>query len=56
MTGFQYKNGVLHADGVDLSALGRELGTPAYVYSSSTMEHAYRSFADAFAGTGALVC
>jgi diaminopimelate decarboxylase len=56
VTGFQYKNSVLHADGVDLSALGRDFGTPAYVYSSSTMERAYRGFADAFAGTGALIC
>jgi diaminopimelate decarboxylase len=44
---FDYKNGVLHAEGVDLNAIAREVGTPVYVYSSATLERHYRVFKEA---------
>jgi diaminopimelate decarboxylase len=53
---FQYRDGVLHAEDVDLGALAEEVGTPFYCYSTATLERHYRVFADAFADTDALVC
>jgi len=53
---FAYRDGVLHAEGVDLSRLAGEVGTPFYCYSSATLERHYRVFAEAFADTDALVC
>jgi diaminopimelate decarboxylase len=53
---FDYKGGVLHAEGVDLRLLAEEVGTPFYCYSSATLERHYRVFADAFADRDALVC
>src|SRR5215468_650197 len=53
---FAYRNGVLHAEAVDLAALAESVGTPFYCYSTATLERHYRVFADAFAGVPALVC
>ena len=53
---FEYRNGVLHAEAVDLAALAQAVGTPLYCYSSATLERHYRVFAGAFAGLPALVC
>src|SRR5919112_1429275 len=53
---FAYRDGVLHAEGVDLRRLADEVGTPLYCYSSATLERHYRVFAEAFAETDALVC
>ena len=53
---FAYRNGVLHAEGVDLRTLAGTVGTPLYCYSSATLERHYQVFADAFADTDALVC
>jgi diaminopimelate decarboxylase len=47
---FAYVNGVLHAEGVDLSQLADEVGTPFYCYSTATLERHYRVFDEAFAG------
>lgn len=44
---FDYRNGVLHAEGVDLATIAREVGTPVYVYSSATLERHYRVFKEA---------
>jgi diaminopimelate decarboxylase len=56
MNHFDYRNGVLHAEAVDLSALAREVGTPFYCYSTATLERHYRVFTEAFAGEKVLVC
>src|SRR5206468_1415789 len=56
MNHFEYRNGVLHAEAVDLAALADAVGTPFYCYSTATLERHYRVFADAFAGLDALVC
>ncbi|MBD8909645.1 diaminopimelate decarboxylase family protein, partial [Methylorubrum zatmanii] len=53
---FHYRDGRLHAEDVDLTALAEEVGTPFYCYSTATLERHYRVFAEAFAGDDALVC
>jgi diaminopimelate decarboxylase len=53
---FAYRNGVMHAEGVDLRRIAEEVGTPFYCYASATLERHYRVFADAFADRDALVC
>jgi diaminopimelate decarboxylase len=53
---FAYRDGVLHAEDVDLRRLASEVGTPFYCYSTATFERHYRVFAEAFADTDALVC
>ena len=53
---FTYRDGRLHAEDVDLRHLADTYGTPFYCYSSATLERHYRVFAEAFAGTDALVC
>lgn len=58
MTGlpwFDYRDGVLHAEGVNLHAIAEAVGTPAYVYSSDALTRQYRSLADAFAGIDCLI-
>ncbi|HVV39907.1 MAG TPA: diaminopimelate decarboxylase [Nitrobacter sp.] len=56
MRHFDYRDGVLHAEAVNLSALADAVGTPFYCYSTATLERHYRVFTDAFAGTDHLVC
>ena len=53
---FDYRNGALHAEAVDLTALAAQVGTPFYCYSTATLERHYRVFADAFADVPSLVC
>jgi diaminopimelate decarboxylase len=53
---FAYRNGVLHAEAVNLVALAASVGTPFYCYSTATLERHYRVFAGAFADVRALVC
>jgi diaminopimelate decarboxylase len=53
---FAYRDGVLHAEDVDLIALADAVGTPFYCYSTATLERHYRVFAEAFADVDALVC
>ena len=53
---FDYRNGVLHAEGVDLVRLAEAVGTPFYCYSTATLERHYKVFAGAFADVRALVC
>jgi diaminopimelate decarboxylase len=53
---FAYRDGVLHAEAVNLAELADLVGTPFYCYSSATIERHYRVFAGAFADVDALVC
>jgi diaminopimelate decarboxylase len=53
---FAYRNGVLHAEEVDLVGLAAAVGTPFYCYSSATLTRHYKVFAAAFADAPALVC
>ncbi|KIZ39091.1 MULTISPECIES: diaminopimelate decarboxylase [Rhodopseudomonas] len=56
MRHFDYRDGVLHAEGVNLAALADAVGTPLYCYSTATLERHYRVFTEAFADVDALVC
>ncbi|WP_228894529.1 diaminopimelate decarboxylase [Pseudoduganella aquatica] len=56
MSQFSYQNGVLHAEGVSLSAIAEQYGTPAYVYSKAQLLDNFASYADACQGRDALVC
>ena len=47
MNHFSYKDGILHAEGVALDVLAREVGTPFYCYSAATLERHYKVFAGA---------
>lgn len=58
MTGlpwFAYRDNMLHAEGVPLSRIAAEVGTPAYVYSHQALTDRYRSLRDAFAGIDPLI-
>jgi len=56
MSPFQYRGGVLHAEGVAIPALAEEAGTPFYCYSSAALENHARLFIDAFKGQKARLC
>src|SRR4051812_6152115 len=53
---FAYRNGVLHAEAVNLASLAQAVGTPFYCYSTATLERHYRVFAGSFADVPSLVC
>jgi diaminopimelate decarboxylase len=56
VNGFFRKDGELTCDGVALSAIAREVGTPAYVYSAALIHESYARFDDALAPLRHLVC
>lgn len=56
MNPFQYRDGRLYAEDVDLAALAEEVGTPCYVYSRAYIEERWRAFDEAFGGRDHLVC
>jgi diaminopimelate decarboxylase len=53
---FAFKNGVLHAENVNLQALAEEVGTPFYCYSTATLERHFRVMDGAFKDTDHLLC
>src|SRR4249920_239568 len=53
---FAYRDGVLHAEAVNLASLAQAVGTPFYCYSTATLERHYRVFTGAFAGEKVMVC
>ncbi|MGE5277202.1 MAG: diaminopimelate decarboxylase [Acidobacteriota bacterium] len=55
-TGFSRKDGELTCDGVSLSRLARDFGTPLYVYSWAAIEENFRRFDAAFSSVPHLVC
>ncbi len=50
MDHFTYKNGVLHAENVPLTAIAEAVGTPVYIYSRATLERHAQVFRDALSG------
>jgi len=44
----EYRNGVLHFDGVNLKKLAEEVGTPLYVYSANHIRDRIRAYKRAF--------
>jgi len=53
---FTIKNGVMHAEDVDLAELAAAVGTPFYCYSTATLARHYEVFDAAFAGLPHLIC
>jgi diaminopimelate decarboxylase len=53
---FDYKNGTLHAEDVNLAELADEVGTPFYCYSTATLQRHVRVIGEAFKGTDHLLC
>src|SRR5215475_5416139 len=53
---FAYRDGVLHAEAVNLADLAQTVATPFYCYSTATLRQHYQVFANAFADVPALVC
>src|SRR3974390_2723906 len=56
MNHFDYRDGVLHAEAVNLIELAQAVGTPFYCYSTATLERHYRVFYEAVAGEEVLFC
>ncbi|MEV2237724.1 diaminopimelate decarboxylase [Micromonospora sp. NPDC049891] len=56
MDEFAYRDGSLHCEGVPLTSVAEQFGTPTYVYSASTLIDHYRRFAKAFDAINPLVC
>ena len=53
---FAYKDGVLHAEDVNLQALAEEVGTPFYCYSTATLERHFHVMDGAFKDADHLLC
>jgi diaminopimelate decarboxylase len=53
---YAYREGALECEGVPLSRVAEECGTPAYVYSSATIVGAYKQFDRAFRGVPHTIC
>ncbi len=53
---FTIKNGVMHAEDVDLAKLAAAVGTPFYCYSTATLTRHYEVFDSAFATMPHLIC
>jgi len=53
---FTYRNGVMHAEAVDLIEVASAVGTPFYCYSPASLQRHYQVFAEAFADVPALIC
>ena len=56
MDHFDYKNGVLHAEDVDLREIAREVGTPFYVYSTATFLRHVEVLKEALGGLPHMIC
>jgi len=56
MDRFEYRQGQLWCEGVNLCDLADRVGTPAYVYSRHTLLDHYDRLVDAFAALDPLVC
>jgi diaminopimelate decarboxylase len=52
---FDYKDGVLHAEGVSIPDIAKAVGTPFYCYSTATIERHFKVFSAAFADMDTLV-
>jgi diaminopimelate decarboxylase len=52
---FQYRDGALYAEDVDITTLADTVGTPFYVYSAATLRRHVRVMTEAFEGIPTLV-
>ena len=53
---FEYSNGSLHCEQVDLQEIAAQAGTPAYVYSAAAILQRYREYDQAFGEHPHTVC
>jgi diaminopimelate decarboxylase len=53
---FDYRDGVLHAEGVALPDIAEAVGTPFYCYSTATLTRHFNVFRKAFEELDSLVC
>jgi len=56
MDHFNYRDHLLHAEDVPLTAIAQQFGTPCYVYSRATLERHWHAFDRAFQGHPHLIC
>ncbi|MDN3523979.1 diaminopimelate decarboxylase [Halomonas sabkhae] len=56
MDHFEYRNGVLHGEDVDLGQVAEAYGTPCYVYSRATLTRHFRAYTEALGGHPHLIC
>lgn len=53
---FQYKNGRLFAEGVDVARIAEAVGTPVYIYSKATMLDHLKKIQTAYAALDTVIC
>ncbi|OQA03323.1 MAG: Diaminopimelate decarboxylase [Planctomycetes bacterium ADurb.Bin401] len=53
---FQYKNGELYAEDVNVQKIAASVGTPVYVYSKATILDHFRKIKKAFGGLDTTIC
>ncbi len=53
---FDYRDGSLFAEGVDVHEIARKVGTPAYVYSKATFTDHLQKIRDAYSGLDTTIC
>jgi len=56
MDPFEYRSGALHAEGVSVTRLAEDFGTPLYVYSRAYLQEQYDALAEAMAEVSPLIC
>jgi diaminopimelate decarboxylase len=56
MDHFRYREGILHAEDVPVTAIAERYGTPCYVYSRATLQRHWYAFDHALVGSRHLVC
>jgi diaminopimelate decarboxylase len=54
--GFSYRGSQLYCEGVSVAAVAKKFGTPAYLYSRSSIEQAYRRMDSAFGALPHTIC
>ena len=53
---FNYKNGKLFAENVDVQTIVTEIGTPVYIYSKATFKHHLQSIQQAYSELDTTIC
>ncbi|MFI0348728.1 MAG: diaminopimelate decarboxylase [Chthoniobacterales bacterium] len=56
MPSFHYLNNTLHCEEVNLDELAEEIGTPAYIYSATTIAENYRRFDRSLGSLTRMIC
>jgi len=53
---FNYKDGILFAENVDVNRIVTEAGTPLYIYSKATFKHHLQSIQQAYSDLETMIC